>query len=189
MGDNFDKKYCEAPDKIGLETKEKYEKYLRDESTQIIFKDFNFINEIEAPPSSSISKPLEKIKIIKKETIKDMKENTLSKEITSISSTNLISKNHINNLSTTSLKPSIGIGGLTSELNKFKVEKSPGILDNKLSLKPKKHSNSLSTSSLLKQYKQITNLSKSGNSIIGSTSNLSQHKRSGSISSAKSNYN
>jgi hypothetical protein len=40
--DNWDKKYCEAPDKIGLETKERYENFLRMESTHEVFKDYDY---------------------------------------------------------------------------------------------------------------------------------------------------
>jgi hypothetical protein len=41
-GDNFDAKYCNTPDKIGLNTKEKYDKYLKDESFKEAFKDFYY---------------------------------------------------------------------------------------------------------------------------------------------------
>jgi len=179
-----------------METKEKYEKILREESTQLIFKDFNFINEIEVPSSLTQLKPKnDSVKIVKKELVRD--------NSSSISSSNLINKNNLNIKNT--LKPSsstLGIGSLSSDLNKYKVEvKSPGLIDSRL-MKFKKTSNSLSTSSLLKQYKQMSNLSNSGNSIVGSGSgsggsngsgqgsgglsstgsstNLYQHKRTGS---------
>ncbi len=41
-GDNFDSKYCNAPDKIGQETKERYESYLRNETIKDVFKGFTF---------------------------------------------------------------------------------------------------------------------------------------------------
>jgi hypothetical protein len=39
-GDNFDKKYCEMPERIGNETKERYEKYFQNESYFIVFNEF-----------------------------------------------------------------------------------------------------------------------------------------------------
>ena len=45
FGDNFDAKYCNAPDKIGNDTKEKYEGYLRDEGFKDIFRGFTYLND------------------------------------------------------------------------------------------------------------------------------------------------
>ncbi len=42
IGDNFDAKYCNAQEKIGNITREKYEHYLREESFKDVFKDFYF---------------------------------------------------------------------------------------------------------------------------------------------------
>ena len=47
IGDNFDKKYCEGPDKIGDTTKERYEKYVREENFQVAFKNFTVFNNNE----------------------------------------------------------------------------------------------------------------------------------------------
>lgn len=47
LGDNFDKKYCEGPDKIGDTTKERYEKYVREENFHIAFKHFTVFNNLE----------------------------------------------------------------------------------------------------------------------------------------------
>ncbi len=47
LGDNFDKKYCEGPDKIGDTTKERYEKYVREDNFQLAFKNFTVFNNIE----------------------------------------------------------------------------------------------------------------------------------------------
>jgi hypothetical protein len=41
-GDNFDKKYCEKIDKIGEDTQERYEKYIRDENYKIAFVNFSY---------------------------------------------------------------------------------------------------------------------------------------------------
>jgi serum/glucocorticoid-regulated kinase 2 len=42
IGDNFDAKYCNAPEKLGNNTREKYDQYLRDETFKDAFKDFYF---------------------------------------------------------------------------------------------------------------------------------------------------
>lgn len=48
VGDNFDSKYCNAQEKIGNNTREKYDQYLRDESYKDAFKDFYYYhNNIE----------------------------------------------------------------------------------------------------------------------------------------------
>ena len=44
IGDNFDKKYCEGPDKIGDSTKGRYEKYIKEENFKTIFDNFTFFN-------------------------------------------------------------------------------------------------------------------------------------------------
>lgn len=44
-GDNFDSKYCNAPDKIGLNTKERYNHILKDECYKIVFKEFYYLNK------------------------------------------------------------------------------------------------------------------------------------------------
>lgn len=57
-GDNFDAKYCNTPEKIGLETMEKYETYLKDEESKQTFKDFFFyFNDLdENDPKNSKEK-------------------------------------------------------------------------------------------------------------------------------------
>lgn len=42
IGDNFDSKYCNAPDKININTQEKYDQYLKDEAVKPSFEDFYF---------------------------------------------------------------------------------------------------------------------------------------------------
>lgn len=42
VGDNFDSKYCNAPEKLGMQTKERYESHMRDEAVKQVFKDFYF---------------------------------------------------------------------------------------------------------------------------------------------------
>lgn len=42
LGDNFDSKYCNAPDKININTQEKYDQYLKEEAVKPSFEDFYF---------------------------------------------------------------------------------------------------------------------------------------------------
>jgi len=43
-GDNFDQKYCQAPEKIGQNTKENYDNLIRRETVQNLFRNFTFIS-------------------------------------------------------------------------------------------------------------------------------------------------
>ena len=48
-GDNFDAKYCNAQEKLGNNTLEKYANYLKDEGYKDAFKDFyHYNNELDA---------------------------------------------------------------------------------------------------------------------------------------------
>jgi hypothetical protein len=51
VGDNFDRKYCEAPDKIGEATRERYDNYLRQENFSVVFNNFTFINYQDSEPA------------------------------------------------------------------------------------------------------------------------------------------
>lgn len=46
VGDNFDKKYCESADKLGMETLERYQKYYGHEEFQNIFNNYTFLSNI-----------------------------------------------------------------------------------------------------------------------------------------------
>mgnify|MGYP000104859079 CR=1 FL=1 len=43
VGDNFDKRYCEAPDRLGEETQERYQNYLRNKDLNKVFINYTFI--------------------------------------------------------------------------------------------------------------------------------------------------
>lgn len=45
--DNFDKKYCEAPDQIGNETQERYHNYYRRDNYLDLFNEYTFYNQEE----------------------------------------------------------------------------------------------------------------------------------------------
>jgi hypothetical protein len=42
VGDNFDRKYCEGIDKIGPDTRERYDNYIRDDDFHIKFRNFTY---------------------------------------------------------------------------------------------------------------------------------------------------
>ena len=46
-GDNFDKKYCESIEKVGVETKARYDSFYKKENFSYIFNNFTFINNEE----------------------------------------------------------------------------------------------------------------------------------------------
>ena len=56
--DNYDKKYCEGPDKIGNETLERYQNYYKNEALNEIFINYSFENLLSLPaaPKESSSK-------------------------------------------------------------------------------------------------------------------------------------
>lgn len=129
-GDNFDAKYCNAADKIGNDTKEKYDYYLRDESNKDIFNNYTFHNNDIIEDNRS-------------------KVNCFKNPHTSLNSTKLsdldsgVSKEQNN--------------GLSLDDRIRALEKSPSQnMENKF-LKMKKQSNSSSTSALLRQYRQSNN--------------------------------
>ncbi len=184
MGDNFDAKYCNAPEKIGNDTKEKYEIYLRDDSYKHAFKNFTYYNE-------EIHEDLAKKNNNRNNSsyTKDMK---FVNPHTNISNYNFspINLNKEANLtpSVLSSRGSQGSLGYTKEptsllLEKMKLanDKNPSNnIENKF-LKLKKQSNSSSTASLLRQYRQ-SNVSQNSTS----TSINNMHKRSGSTSNLNS---
>jgi hypothetical protein len=54
-GDNFDQKYCQAPDKIGYSTKENYQNLIMRETVQDLFRKFTYIAEEEKKNFQSYS--------------------------------------------------------------------------------------------------------------------------------------
>lgn len=56
IGDNFDSRYCNQPDKLGLETKERYENHMKEEAIKQVFKDFYFYYNENDPNDISNTK-------------------------------------------------------------------------------------------------------------------------------------
>ncbi len=171
VGDNFDAKYCNAPEKIGNDTKEKYDAYLRDENTKGIFRHFSYHNE----ENEDIPNKNSRIS----------NSSVYTKDIKFVNPHANISNYHYpenKDYGRLPDKPSsregpnslAGISGIINspsmdqslDRNKFSLDKNPSNnIENKF-LKLKKQSNSSSTASLLRQYRQ---------------SNISQNSTSGSI--------
>jgi len=56
LGDNFDAKYCNAKDKLSNDTMERYDKILRQDNYKTAFKDFNFYSNECDPNDKNNSK-------------------------------------------------------------------------------------------------------------------------------------
>jgi hypothetical protein len=151
-GDNFDAKYCNAPDKIGENTKEKYEGYMRNETYKDAFKEFYFyLNEFDPNDknnSKEIKFPNPHVNI------------TLNKSITQPIDTNQIDGNTTNNCIKTNIDKPKETATLDSKFSKIKLMSTSG-----------------SSNSLLRHYRQLSTNNLSNNS----TSSSFGHKRSGSV--------
>lgn len=150
-GDNFDAKYCNAQDKIGENTKEKYEGYLRNESYKDAFKDFYYyLNEFD--PND--------------------KYNTNEQKLPNPHVNIQISK-----LATQTVCTSVADNVTSMNIPKTTVDnKQTATLDSKFS-KIKLMSTSGSSNSLLRHYRQHSTNNLSNNSTSSSSFG---HQRSGS---------
>lgn len=161
---------------------------MRDENTQIVFKDFLYYNE-EYEAINNLASPPTSIKptnTLKKEQSK--KDLLSSKNTPSSSSYNLLKKESIKKI-TANPMPSLVVNNM---FDRLKMEKSSSLLDNRI-LKLKQNSNSFSSSNIMKSNRsiqQINNISNSGsvshraNASLSSTASvnslMASHKRTGS---------
>ena len=62
--DNFDKRYCDAPEKIGMETKMRYAEYKGYSSYEILFENFTYYNIFDDKEKNNyqIKNPVKKAK-------------------------------------------------------------------------------------------------------------------------------
>ena len=147
-GDNFDKKYCDAPDKIGEETQERYEKFLREEVTKQIFKDFLYFSQEEdttqsknnynnphsqSNSSSSQQTNSPKVKVLEKSGSNvlsiEQKMNRFKKQTSSASASSLLKQYRVNsnvnsNLSNNSTGSTLNMlkkGGNSSSAANFNI--------------------------------------------------------------------
>jgi hypothetical protein len=139
-GDNFDAKYCNAPEKMGPDTKEKYDSYLRDEGYKEAFKEFTYFNNgvtsTFLEDKMSFNNP----------------HNNISNYIMPAEQTTIILNN---NLPTSLLQNSSSVSNMSIETKRFlEIKTSASLNIEHKFLKIKKQSNSSSTSSLLRQYRQ-----------------------------------
>lgn len=58
VSDNFDKKYCESPDKIGNDTMERYQKYYMHEDFENLFLNYTYVSNV--PDDGSAHSPAKK---------------------------------------------------------------------------------------------------------------------------------
>ncbi len=130
-GDNFDAKYTSQVEKLGNDTRERYDNYLRNESLKEAFRCFTFAPVENRIDSKNFNNPHHNI-------------------------SNCSDINSFNNLDRSI---NSGISGAMSGSPDKRRDRSVSI-ENKF-LKIKKQSNSASTSSLLRQYRMSNNTNSS----------------------------
>lgn len=189
VGDNFDSKYCNAPEKIGMDTKEKYENYLRNESFKDAFKGFthNQVNSEENEKKNIKESKTQNIKnnqsaliINTREALKNMKFNNPHMNISNISmsTTNLKKDCSFSYLNNSQLENKNSVNSINQDNKNCNLSN----IENKFLKMKKQAASSSSTSSLLRQYK-MSNISNNSTSTsinylhrrTGSTANF-QHK-------------
>ncbi len=108
--DNFDKKYCEGPDKIGNDTLERYQNYYKNEALNQIFINYSYENLITVQTNKNESNKKSNINYnTNHNTYLNNLNNSKKKRINS-SLTNLnINKNSLNNLIKSKMKISESI--------------------------------------------------------------------------------
>ena len=182
LGDNFDSKYCNAPDKIGLDTKEKYENYLRNESFKDAFRGFthNQLNTEEETKKITKESKMQSNKnnqsaliMNSREALKNMKFSNPHMNISNISmsTTNLNRDCSLSYLNNSSLENKNNTSSINIENKNFNLCN----IENKFLKMKKQAASSASTSSLLRQYK-MSNISNNSTS----TSINYLHRRTGS---------
>ncbi len=122
--DNFDKKYCEGPEKIGNETLERYQNFYKNESLNEIFINYSFENLLSVQ-----SKKL---------------DNTTKKAFNSQNSNHNTYINHINN-SASQQKKSIGSSVSNLSLNKHSLNYP---LKNKMKITDSLYSNQIHSNNI-----------------------------------------
>ncbi len=154
VGDNFDSKYCNAIEKIGLDTKEKYENYLKNEVFKDAFNRFTH-NQMESEED-------EKDYIINKknvildttEKIKEMKFKNPHLNI----SNEILKSNNISIFSNMDSMSSLNLSSIDRQNLQRESKSNISSIENKY-IKMKRQSNlSSSTSSLMRHYKASNNL-------------------------------
>ena len=98
--DNYDKKYCEGPDKIGNDTLERYQNYYKSEALNEIFMNYSFDNILTIRENTTTKKPLYNPQSQTKlaSSTNKKKSSTLSASI------NNLNKNSVNQLLNSKMK-------------------------------------------------------------------------------------
>lgn len=154
QGDNFDAKYCNAADKLGLNTKEKYESYLKNENYKFAFMGFTHcpVNTEEELIRKDTVLDSNKSNPIKKEHLKAMRFDNPHASIRNISN---ISLNFERNTNVNSSLNNNGKDSSFISLNSNpKNNRNSSELENRfIKMKNQSVSSSSSTFSLLRQYR------------------------------------
>jgi hypothetical protein len=155
-GDNFDAKYCNAPDKIGENTKEKYEGYMRNEAYKDAFKDFYYyLNEFDLNDknnSRELKFPNPHVNI--------QMNKSITQPICTSQAESGVARGNSNTTKTTTLDKPKETATIDSKFSKIKLMSTLG-----------------SSNSLLRHYRQLSTNNLSNNS----TSSSFGHRRSGSV--------
>lgn len=154
QGDNFDSKYCNAADKVGLNTKEKYERYINNENYNFAFINFTHypVNTEEEIITKNTLLDSNTLKPIKKQHLKAVSFENPHASISNISkiSVNFEKNTNVNNSFNNNGKDSFSIGFNSDPKN----NRSSSELENRfIKIKNQSVSSSSSTFSLLRQYK------------------------------------
>lgn len=129
LGDNFDSKYCNAPDKIGVDTYERYESFALEKDWSSLFPQFTFYN-VDFGKSDNASK-------------NKFKNPHLARETLELS---------------TNIEPQSQKGSSSSVTSSLKMNDISQNMQNKI-LTNKKMTSSASTNSLMRHYKNTASTS------------------------------
>lgn len=179
--DHWDKKYCEAPDKMGVETKERYEKHLRSETTHEAFKNYYYFSNGQDTPDVFVQGG-GGVTVRESLAISRSSENPNSSYRGEKKLNPSLSSSSINKESNSTLEHS---GSAT----KMRVLEKTNSIDSRIS-KLKKIAVSSSNSSLLRNYKQqSSNINMSNNSTGNSSTSSLQFGKQRSSSQVNLNNN
>jgi hypothetical protein len=187
QGDNFDEKYCNGGDKIGPDTKDKYENILKDETFRNAFLGFTYHGDFVEEGDEELKKNNSNINKLCNSV--SVNVNGINQIPTKFVNPHLNIQNveytiedeiNVNNCADNKFNPMYPNDNLCYDKSKITVDKSiTANIENKF-IKMKKQACSSSTSSLLRQYKNSNISQNSTNSSLnylkrgggGSTTNL-----------------
>lgn len=191
--DNYDKKYCEGPDKIGNDTLERYQNYYKNEALNELFINYSFENILTNQENNNLSNKTNNVNIPKrplnsKPSRSSLASNAKKKPNTLSASTNSLNKNSINNLLKSKMKVTESLylnKSNNSNLNNFSNKTNNSSSTNKSTIKISSSISSLKTPNQTKNYSNFNLLKTKNKPSIGSASGLTNKQ----ISATPYRYN